>query len=83
MIRVKENRNDLFKHLKRKKITAFIHYAAPLHTYQVYTKRWGPQNGRFPVTEKIAREVLTLPSGGTLTRKQLDYVINSIAEFYK
>jgi dTDP-4-amino-4,6-dideoxygalactose transaminase len=83
IIRVKENRNNLFKHLKRKNITTFIHYAAPLHTYQVFTNRWGSQIGRFPVTEKLAQEVLTLPSGGTLTRKQLDYVINSVAEFSK
>lgn len=82
IVRIKENRNELFKHLRRKKITAFIHYAAPLHTYEIFTKRFGAQNGKFPVTERMAREVLTLPNGGTLTRRQLDYVINSVEECY-
>ncbi len=81
VIRAK-NRNGLFEYLTRKNIRTFIHYPKPLHTFKIFTSRWGSCEGMFPVTEKMVDEVLTLPSWVTLTTTQLDYVIKSMGEFY-
>jgi dTDP-4-amino-4,6-dideoxygalactose transaminase len=77
------DRNKLFEYLTRKKIRTFIHYPTPLHTFKIFTRRWGSCEGMFPVTENMANEVLTLPSWVTLTRTQVNYVVKSIVEFYK
>lgn len=82
IIRAK-NRDNLFRHLMRKNVRVFIHYATPLHTYVIYTQRWGHCEGKFPVTESLAKEVLTLPSWATLTRRDLDFVVGCMVEFYR
>ncbi|MGA3298281.1 MAG: DegT/DnrJ/EryC1/StrS family aminotransferase [Candidatus Bathyarchaeia archaeon] len=76
------DRDRLFEYLTRKNIRTFIHYPTPLHTFKIFTQRWGSCQGMFPVTEKMDSEVLTIPSWVTLTRRQLDYVIKSIVGFY-
>jgi dTDP-4-amino-4,6-dideoxygalactose transaminase len=77
-----EHRDELFTHLRKRNIEAFIHYARPLPSYRIchQDNSW---KDRFPVTCKLAKEVLTLPSWSTLTRKQLEYVVESIVEFYR
>jgi perosamine synthetase len=76
-----KNRDRLFRYLRQRNVQVFINYAAPLHTYRICTRRWGYTRGMFPVTEKLATEVLTLPSWATLTKKELDYVIECLVEF--
>jgi dTDP-4-amino-4,6-dideoxygalactose transaminase len=78
-----KNRDNLFKYLMRKNVRVFIHYATPLHTYTMYTQRWGYSKRMFPTTEMLARKVLTLPSWASLTREELDYVIGCIVEFHR
>jgi len=77
------NRNDLFRFLMRKGIRVFIHYAVPLHLFDIVTRNWGSYQGMFPVSERLSKEVLTLPSWASLTRKQVEYVVGCVEEFYK
>jgi dTDP-4-amino-4,6-dideoxygalactose transaminase len=44
----------------KKNVQAFIHYAIPLHFFKIFVERYGDHNGMFPVTERTAKEVLTL-----------------------
>jgi dTDP-4-amino-4,6-dideoxygalactose transaminase len=76
------NRNSLFKFLRRRNIQAFIHYAVPLHLFKLFVERYGNCRGQFPVTERLAKEVLTLPSWATLSQTQLEYVVKCIKAFY-
>lgn len=79
-----ERRDELFKFLREKKgIQCFIHYPVPIHMAKFMVDRFGPQEGKYPITEKTAKEVLTLPSCPQLTPSQIDYVIDSIKEFYR
>ena len=77
-----KNRDKLKTFLESKGIITGIYYRTPLHLQPVY-KDLNFKNGSLPVTEKLAKEVLSLPLHPYLTEKEIDYVIFSIKEFYK
>jgi len=59
VVRVK-NRDRLQAHLARANITTQVHYPIPLHLQPAYATL-GHKIGDFPVTEKAAAEILSLP----------------------
>lgn len=69
-------RDDLHRHLKARGVDTSVHYQ-PLHTHECY--RW---SGSLPVTDKVAGEILSLPIHPGLTDQQVDYVCESVEEFY-
>ena len=54
--------------------------AVPLHLQKAYT-HLGYKNGDFPVTEKIAAEIVSLPMFPQLTPEQQDRVVQKVTEF--
>lgn len=74
-------RDDLAAHLKAKGIPHAIYYPIPLHLQRAYA-RYGYRAGDFPVTEKAAAEVLSLPMHSELTEEQLVFITDAIREFY-
>jgi UDP-2-acetamido-2-deoxy-ribo-hexuluronate aminotransferase len=77
-----KNRDKLKTFLESKGIMTGVYYKTPLHLQPVY-KDFDFKNGDLPVTERLAKEVLSLPLHPYLTEKEIDYVISSIKEFYK
>lgn len=75
-----ERRTRLQEHLTRAGIGTLIHYPAPPHLQAAYADR-GYRRGDFPIAERLASEVLSLPMGPHLSRQQLDHVCQSIYEF--
>ncbi len=75
-------RNKLKEFLKEKGIITGIYYSKPLHLQPVY-KKFKFKNGDLPITEKLSREVLSLPLFPYLTEEEVDYIILSVREFYK
>ena len=57
-----------------------IHYPIPLHL-QVAYKHLGYKNGDFPVTERVAREIVSLPMFPQLTHAQQDEVAKKVLDF--
>jgi len=81
-IRVKkELRNKLINYLAKKGIMTKI-YFEPIHLSKFYRKKFGYKYGTLPITEKISREVLSLPMYPTLTKKEIAYITESIKEFF-
>jgi dTDP-4-amino-4,6-dideoxygalactose transaminase len=76
-----EKRNDLLKLLIEKDIEAKIHYPIPLHL-QKASKYLGYKEGDFPVAEHQAKHIISLPVHQHLTNEQIQYVVDSISEFY-
>ncbi len=72
-----QNRDGLQKHLSDKGIQTIIHYPIPPHLSGAY-KSQGFANGDFPVAEKMATEVLSLPTNPHLTITQFKYVVDSV-----
>ncbi len=75
-------RDALLMHLKARGIGAGVHYPIPLHRQSAYLKE-GYGDIQLPVTEQVAAEVLSLPIYPELTNEQIEYVVDTIEEFFK
>jgi dTDP-4-amino-4,6-dideoxygalactose transaminase len=74
------DREGMMNHLKKAGIGTGIHYPIPLHRQKAYATR-KHNLGDFPVAEKIAVEILSLPMFPQLTSEQQSRVIESVADF--
>jgi len=79
VIRV-QDRKGLQKHLADAKIDTGIHYPIPLHMQKAY-EGFGYREGDFPVTEKIALEIVSLPMFPQLMREQQERIVSEIVSF--
>ena len=77
-IRIKD-RDKISEELKNKGIGVLIHYPIPLHLQEAY-QELGHKQGDFPVSEKVANEILSLPMFPHIKREQIEYVCDSIKE---
>ena len=77
-----KNRDKLKKYLYNLGIETAIHYPIPLHL-QPASKFLGYKKGDFPVTEKQAKEILTLPINQYISSNQIEFICSSINKFYK
>jgi dTDP-4-amino-4,6-dideoxygalactose transaminase len=73
-----EKRDKLQKYLLYKGIHTLIHYPIPPHK-QIAYKEWNDRS--YPITEKISKEVLSLPISSVLTLEEAEKVIEAINEF--
>ncbi|TDE11543.1 DegT/DnrJ/EryC1/StrS family aminotransferase [Dyadobacter psychrotolerans] len=71
-------RQDLVKYLENKGIQTNIHYPLPIHKQQAYAHL---NDEQLPLTEKIHREVISLPLHPRLTDDEISYVIQSVNQF--
>jgi dTDP-4-amino-4,6-dideoxygalactose transaminase len=80
VIQVK-NRKKLVSYLSRKGINTAVHYPIPIHL-QPAAKFLGYKKGSFPVVEKQAKEILTLPIHQNLKRKDLIRIVQTVNNFF-
>lgn len=80
VIRLKD-RNRLADYLSRKGISTAMHYPIPIHLQPAY-KNLGYKRGDFPVAEKLADEILSLPMYPELTESEIKYICKQIVDFY-
>ena len=74
------DREGLMNHLKKAGIGTGIHYPIPLHLQKAYAAM-NYSRGDFPVTEKAAAEILSLPMFPQLTPEQQARVVKEISRF--
>ena len=74
------DREGLMDHLKKAGIGTGIHYPIPLHLQNAYVSM-NYRLGDFPVTEKAAAEIVSLPMFPTLTAGQQARVVEEILNF--
>jgi len=80
---IQTDRRDELKHyLAKKKIDTKIHYPIPIHL-QDAARDLGYRRGDFPVTERQAETILSLPVYPELTNHQVEYVADTINSFFK
>jgi len=75
-------RDELIKFLVSRGVEAKVHYPIPIHL-QNAARDLGYASGDFPVCERQAKEVLTLPARQHITPEQIEYTISAIREFFK
>ena len=74
-------RDALKQHLEKNGIETKIHYPIPIHL-QKAARNLGYKKGDFPITEKLANEILTLPIYPELKKEELIYIVEKIKEFF-
>lgn len=76
-----QKRNKLQDWLKNKGIITIVHYPVPLH-YQKAYHDLGYEKGDFPISEKYADEILSLPLYPELTEQQIEQTCQAIKDFH-
>ncbi len=76
-----KKRNSLVSYLQKNKIDVKIHYPKPMHL-QPASKYLNYKKGSFPKTEYVSKNIISLPIHEYITKKNLDYMIKKIKEFY-
>lgn len=75
-------RDELRAHLKEKGVGTEIYYPLPMHLQDCY-QDLGYRKGAFPLSERAAEEVMSLPIYAELSDAQLTYVVEMVADFFK
>ena len=70
-----ERRDDLLAALNSEKIGASIHYPVPIHSQPAFSARGG---GPFPVTERLADRILSLPLCPELSEDDVARVVAAV-----
>jgi dTDP-4-amino-4,6-dideoxygalactose transaminase len=76
-----DRRDALIEHLNACGVGTRIHYPIPIHL-QPCAAELGHRAGDFPVAERYARTILSLPIYPELTQPELDHVIASVRSFF-
>lgn len=77
VLRVK-NRDRVLKNLADRGVNCAIHYPVPLHLQEAY-KSLGIPKGTFPVSERCAEEILSLPMFPELTPEDINTVVREVS----
>jgi dTDP-4-amino-4,6-dideoxygalactose transaminase len=80
VVHIPECRNQMAEYLRLNGIDTIIHYPVPPHLSEAY-KYLGYGIGDFPIAEKYANEVLSLPMYNGMTFEEQTKVINTINKF--
>ena len=75
-----KNRDPLMAALAEQGISCGIHYPVPIHLQNAY-QYMGAEKGSFPVAEKCAEEIVSLPMFPELTDEQIHFVAGKIRRF--
>lgn len=75
-----ENRERLIQYLDQKGIGTIIHYPIPPHLSEAYAGL-GHRRGEFPITERYADTVLSLPMYNGMTDREQTAVIDALNSF--
>jgi len=80
VVHVPGHRDSLAKYLKEVEIGTLIHYPIPPHLSEAYTYlRY--KKGDYPIAEKYADEVLSLPMYNGMTEEEQGIVIDAVNRF--
>lgn len=75
------DRERLINYLEENGIGTIVHYPMPPHLQECY-KNLGYKKGDFPITEKLANTVLSIPIYNGMTENEQDYVIDVMNKFH-
>lgn len=76
-----KSRDKLKTWLEKSNVQTGIHFPVPIHLQPLYRERFGYTEGTYPVSERISKEILSLPVHPSMTENDLHYVAQKIHEF--
>lgn len=75
-----EERDRLQSYLEERGVGTNIHYPIPMHCQKAFEK-YHIAKGTYPIAEKLAQSVLSIPIYNGMPDEQIEYVIDSINQF--
>jgi dTDP-4-amino-4,6-dideoxygalactose transaminase len=75
-------RDELRAFLEKRGIRVAVEYGTPIHLDHAYQPHCGAPEGTFPVTERLAQTIMTLPCYQTLDADDIGYVSEAVRQFY-
>lgn len=75
-----EERDRLIDYLNQREIGTIIHYPVPPHLAEAY-QYLGHREGFLPITEHLAKTVLSIPIYNGMTEEEQTFVIQALNEF--
>lgn len=75
-------RDDLINHLSKSGIMTKV-YFPPIHLTHFYRTNLKYKYEELPITEKVSKQILSLPIYPTLTNGEIDYIAQKIEEFFE
>lgn len=76
-----QRRDQLQRFLEKGGIETHIHFRTPIHLLPAFSYL-GRKRGDFKTAEKLAKGVLSLPFHQYMSEKEINYIVNSIKDFY-
>ena len=77
-----ETRDKLAEHLSKNNVPFGIYYPLGFHEQKAYKQEFFSE-GDFPVTNEVKNQVISLPMHTELSRKQINYITNTIISFFE
>ncbi len=77
-----ETRDELAEHLSKKNIPYGIYYPLGFHEQKAYKQEFFSE-GDFPITNEVKNQVISLPMHTELSRRQINYITNTIISFFE
>lgn len=77
-----EYRDVLRQHLESLGVQTGIHYPTPIHLQPAFASLDQPP-GSFPVAERVANRILSLPMFPEITPGQIEHVVSAIRDFFE
>ncbi len=77
------HRDAIQTYLKERNIPTAIHYPRPLHLQPAFKKVLPYSEGQFPLAEKVASEVFSVPMHPHLMEEEVDAICTAITDFFK
>jgi len=78
----REDRDQILQKLKQRGIGC-SNYFQPIHRQPFYRKMFGYKEGDFPITEQTASRTIALPFYNKLTKDEVSYVVDNLADILK
>jgi len=75
----KADRDSVMKKMQEKGVGASVHYPIPIHLQEAYSFL-NHKKGDFPLSEKYAEQMLSLPIYPEITLEQQERVIETLKE---
>lgn len=81
VVQASGDRDSLRRHLSEQRIATGIHYPIPIHLQPSY-EHLGYKKGDFPITERLADRMISLPMFPEVTPDQIEAVSQAICSYY-
>ena len=72
-----QNRTELQTKLQNLGIPTAVHYPMPLHVQECF-KYLNLKEGDFPISEKVSKEIMSLPMNPYVTDEEIEFIVGSL-----